>query len=682
MIDQPDDPIIDACLDEVLGGQTSPNLTARILNALKNTPLVTSSGSTEATNDEVVSVAGTRSRSSQSTTPHKTVAFPWLAIAATIAIVGVGGALLRLVWDRDDLQGDNANQIASPQADPMPSHPAPVPTPERTPGEPEDAPVAPPLRPLPIEDRAIAKVPESIESPVVSTQEVEIPDERPARLTEEQIVHAINELIRNRWQSAGTTPAEPVSDQQWCERLYLKLVGRQPSPTELESFAESRASNKRGELVELLLHGDTYIEEFASHWSRMWADILVASADKKANRDGLEQYLRRAFGEGKPFDETTTELLTATGRGKLGTDDYNGATNFLLAFADRKSVHTQLTAHTSRTFMALSLECTQCHDDQVWSGFEQQTFWELNAFFRQLRVSGGRQEQRVVDVDFAGEGVTPDSAEIYYYLQNGLLKTAYPVFVDDTEIPQSGKITDVHRRELLSKFVTRSERFRQAMANRFWAELFGVGFTIPADNIGPHNPPSHPVLLAKLGDQFAAHDYDVRSLIRWIVLSEPFALSAGDIAAHDQIAAKITFDRFPEARDRRWPLMKRLQVARDAYAELKKGLVNGARSANVGVTPDPGAVPKQLADVDDKLAAVHVDARRLSKATVYGNNILESDLSLEQKIQHIFFATLHRAPTANEQKSVLDVLANSASNSDESALEYIWWALASSLEAR
>lgn len=90
----------------------------------------------------------------------------------------------------------------------------------------------------------------------------------------------------------------------------------------------------------------------------------------------------------------------------------------------------------------------------------------------------------------------------------------------------------------------------------------------------------------------------------------------------------------------------------------------------------------ELSEVDKLVASVASEARQLSRSTVYGSYILDSDLSMEQKIQHMFFATLHRAPSASEQKAVAEVLANKTMAVDKTALEFIWWALASSQEAR
>ena len=671
-----DDPIIDACLDEVLGGHSPPDLTARILQAWER--VESQMSQPDSPSREPTATVKVRHPKSAGNTRRE--ASPWLATVASLAIVGLGGTIVWVAWEATELRIRRADQIAAPevrhQQSPAIVIPSPEtvvdnsPVPQRETPMPGGEPATPPSNSL-----ASAATP-NVEEPAPAA-ELDISDERPARLPDEQIVRVINELVRSSWVSGGITPTKPITDDEWCRRVHVKLIGREPSQQELAAFVESRSAKRREELVDLLLQGETYIEEFAAHWSRTWSDILLAAGDKRANRGGLEHFLRRAFGRGQPFNNTVSELLTATGGSTIGDANYNGATSFLVAHADREGIYAQATTHVSRVFMGLSLECSRCHTDSTWSGNEQQRFWELNAFFRQLKIERHQDRSTLVtDADAAHA-----DGETFYTLPNGSIRAAYPVFVDGTEIPRHPSIEKVNRRDLLAKFVTRSAQFRQAMANRFWAELFGVGFTIPADNIGPHNPPSHPELLAKLGGQFAAHDYDVRALIRWIALSEPFALSSGDVATHDQIGSKPAFDRFPRARDNRSPVLNQLRVAQEAYASFVSKA--GANSTPARLTPTvPGVVPTELSNIDKLLATVATEARQLSRSTVYGNYILDSDMSIEQKIQHMFYATLHRAPTAREQKAVSDVLANNAIPADKTALEYVWWALASSQEAR
>ena len=72
----------------------------------------------------------------------------------------------------------------------------------------------------------------------------------------------------------------------------------------------------------------------------------------------------------------------------------------------------------------------------------------------------------------------------------------------------------------------------KAIVNRMWGHFLGYGFTKPVDDMGPHNPPTQsrvarptwPPISAV--HQYANDGYDLKQLIRWIVLSEPYSLSA------------------------------------------------------------------------------------------------------------------------------------------------------------
>lgn len=56
--------------------------------------------------------------------------------------------------------------------------------------------------------------------------------------------------------------------------------------------------------------------------------------------------------------------------------------------------------------------------------------------------------------------------------------------------------------------------------------LMGHGIVDPVDEMNSKHPPSHPELLDFLAKDFAAHRYDVRRLIRAIVLSHAYQLAA------------------------------------------------------------------------------------------------------------------------------------------------------------
>ncbi|QEF98470.1 Planctomycete cytochrome C [Stieleria maiorica] len=63
--------------------------------------------------------------------------------------------------------------------------------------------------------------------------------------------------------------------------------------------------------------------------------------------------------------------------------------------------------------------------------------------------------------------------------------------------------------------------------NRFWQQLFGVGIVKTSEDFGAQGePPSHPALLDHLTNQFIESGWDVKALLRQIVLSQTYRQSS------------------------------------------------------------------------------------------------------------------------------------------------------------
>ena len=102
-----------------------------------------------------------------------------------------------------------------------------------------------------------------------------------------------------------------------------------------------------------------------------------------------------------------------------------------------------------------------------------------------------------------------------------------------------------------------------------WGHFLGYGFTKPIDDMGPHNPPTHPELLDQLAGELRTHSYDLKQLIRWIVLSEPYGLSSmSDTRNHERRSV-----------DRRKADVQPLLSAANAGGRIVRIAVAGDRSA-------------------------------------------------------------------------------------------------------
>src|SRR5438105_3609330 len=58
-------------------------------------------------------------------------------------------------------------------------------------------------------------------------------------------VKRINEEIRRVWDDNKLRPSAPATDGEWCRRVYLDVLGRVPSVTELHEFLASKEADKK-----------------------------------------------------------------------------------------------------------------------------------------------------------------------------------------------------------------------------------------------------------------------------------------------------------------------------------------------------------------------------------------------------------------------------------------------------
>lgn len=514
-------------------------------------------------------------------------------------------------------------------------------------------------------------------------------------------VQRINQLIREQWEAYGLEPSPVEEDGKWCRRVYLDLIGRIPTLEELTEFIRDRKSDKREKLVDRLLNDGRYTEEFASHWASVWSNLLIGRSggtDRRSltSREGMGKYLRDSFAGNKPYNRMVYELVTATGTTKPGTEGFNGATNFLVDKVNQED-GTLATSATSRIFLGLQVQCTQCHN-HPFNQWKQQKFWEFNAFFRQTRglrrfVDGTRDIDfaELIDQDFAGVSGRPTEAEIYFEERNGLTKVAYPVFVNGEAIERSGYVSDVNRREELGRFIVGSEFLDKMIVNRTWAHFLGHGFTKPLDDLGPHTIPSHPQLLEELSAEFRQSSYDLRSLMKWIVLSEPYQLSSTIIPANEadapelgespqfthfylrQMTAEQLYQSLVEVGGQARGSLEQQQRQRDRW--LNQFVVAFGTDEGDEATTFNGSIPQALMMFNGDLVkrAISTDS-----GTWLGN-LANSATSFPEKVQALFAAGYARKATSKELGLARQLLLAREGKVEES-LQDLWWAILNSNE--
>ncbi len=513
-------------------------------------------------------------------------------------------------------------------------------------------------------------------------------------------VTKINELVEQVWRDFNLQPSSPASDYEWCRRVYLDVIGRIPTIAEIDAFIGSKSPDKRVELVSRLLYSDEYTEEFARNWATIWSNLLIGRTGGTANnsmisRAGMSKYLRDSFARNKSYDRMVHELITASGYAQPGAEGFNGAVNFLIDKVNDDGA-AQATAAVSRLFLGLQVQCTQCHN-HPFNDWKQQKYWEFNAFFRQVRAFRGATDMasaQLVDQDFRGESGNADEADLFYELRNGLLKVAYPVFVDGTEISKSGYVNAVNRRQELSQLITASPYFDKAAVNRVWEHFLGYGFTKPVDDLGPHNAPSNSALLQYLADEFRDSGYNLRQLYSWIILSRPYALSSKKTKNNETddplLGASPKFSHFYLRQMRAEELYESLMVASGAGANqgsyeqqeeqrnrwLQQFVTAFGTDEGDESTTFNGTIPQVLMMFNGEMIQAAVSDQA---GTLLYETINKSQWTVPQKVDRLFLAGLSR-PATREEKNLAQQLIQARRGDLREGLKDLWWVILNSNE--
>ena len=339
------------------------------------------------------------------------------------------------------------------------------------------------------------------------TAAIEAP--RPAPPVELLTPAALDELVSA--DSAATGEPGFVDDVQFLRRLSLDLIGRQPTPAELDQFLSDPDDVRRDHAVNRLLASS----EFGVNWANYWSDTIAFRVSPPEltflNYEPLEAWLAAELNGNTPWDQIVREMLTSTGK----VADQPQATFVAYHQGDA----TKLAAETARIFLSVQIQCAECHD-HPFDDWKREQFHQLAAFFARTAVKMPWNEgaETVVSDKGKGEYRMPDAVDP---TKSG--REMQPAFFTGAVVEQGG-LPDVDRRARLAEFITDPGNpwFAKAYVNRVWARLMGRGFYEPVDDMGLVQSPVLPNVHERLAEHFRGTGCDVKDLFRLIVTTDVY----------------------------------------------------------------------------------------------------------------------------------------------------------------
>ncbi len=504
-----------------------------------------------------------------------------------------------------------------------------------------------------------------------------------------EIVDFINKQIRQGWTDNEIEPSAVAADSEWIRRVHLDLVGAIPPLETVESFLKDRDPAKRTKLIDNLLDDPGYVR----NWTTVWSNLLIGRRPpRRTSRRGMRQFLREVFARNRPWNKVVYDLVSAEGH-----FERNGAVNYMLAQMTMRDDGVQATAKTTRLFMGIQVQCTQCHN-HPFNDWKQDQFWQFNNFFRQARRVDHRKYDprsgRMVD-DFSELVFTDFSEKVFYEQRAGTLQMVEPKFFDT---PVDAKPETDLRKELARLMIAgQNPLIAQAMVNRVWGHFFGYGFTKPIDDMGPHNPATHPELLERLSLEFVKAGFDVKQLIRWVINSEPYHVTSrvgGDNKVDNPAAGEAPlFSHMYVKSMEAEQLYDSLIVATGAHKAggagweeseqqrqqwLRQFVIAFGTDENDETTTFNGTIPQALMMMNGELVQKATSAERGS----YLNRVLGERGSDTVRIRRLFLSTLTREPTRRESNAAIQLiqLIKAKKGDPVSAYQDLFWALLNSNE--
>jgi hypothetical protein len=305
-------------------------------------------------------------------------------------------------------------------------------------------------------------------------------------------------------------PSELCTDAEFVRRAYLDLCGLVPTPEEATKFLADRSADKRSKLIDTLLGRP----EYADFWALKWSDVFRSNR-KTIQVKGVHAFqlwLRDHVSRNTPFDLVIRELLTSTGNTYA-----NPPANYYRIAKDP----TGLAETTVQLFFGIRMQCAKCHN-HPFESITQDDYYSTAAWFARVKTkkdstSASKNPQDAAEVVFAvrdGEVTQPRSGQV---IAPKFLKGAVPTIPAGTD-----------RRAVFAEWLTGPENpyFAKSVVNRVWFHLMGKGIVDPVDDFRDSNPSSNDELLDALTRDFVAKKFDLRHLVKTIMTSRTYQLSA------------------------------------------------------------------------------------------------------------------------------------------------------------
>jgi hypothetical protein len=385
---------------------------------------------------------------------------------------------------------------------------------------------------------------------------------------EDWVRNPIDYFVYAKMAEKSLKPSPEASKEQLLKRVCLDLTGLPPTLEMQDRFLQDDSPQAYEKIVNELISSKHYGEKM----SIQWLDLARYADSHGYQDDGLRtmwpwrDWVIHAFNSNYSYAKFVTwqlagdllpkpskEMLLATGFNRNHKITQEGG---VIDEEYRVEYVNDRTNTFSKSFLALTFECARCHDHK-YDPISQKDYYSTYAFFNQVPEKG---LFGTIDASFADPPnmsiSTKDVQSILKFIHKKDTATVDVMVMADSSkhrptyvlsrgnydmpgpevgfglpksiLPFTPAKYNQNRLGLARWVVDPANPLTsRVFVNRMWAQFFGRGIVKTVGDFGMQGElPTHPELLDWLAVDFQNHGWNIKRLVKQIVLSATYQQSS------------------------------------------------------------------------------------------------------------------------------------------------------------
>jgi hypothetical protein len=383
------------------------------------------------------------------------------------------------------------------------------------------------------------------------------------------VKNEIDYFILSKMEQKGLSPNQEANKEFLLKRLSLDLTGLPPSIDLMDAFLADKSPSAYEKVVDKLFKSPAYGEKMALHWLDVarYADSHGYQDDSYRSQWPWRDWVIHSFNNNLPYDKfityqlagdlipnATKEQILATGFNRNHKITEEGG---VVDEEYRVSYVIDRTNTFSKALIGVTMECAQCHDHK-YDPFSQKNYYQLYSFFNNVRevgiestVAGPETYAKKPFMEISDDEINKILKFINKTDTNRLIvsvmgdrDTLRKTFIlDRGAYDAPGAEVNAGTPESILSFDPKYPKNRLGLAkwlfdkrnpltsrvfvNQLWNEIFGRGIVKTAGDFGMQGElPTHPELLDWLAVDFMETAWDMKRLLKQMVMSATYRQSA------------------------------------------------------------------------------------------------------------------------------------------------------------